>query len=139
MHYNTFSAALAPVESGQEIDAMSLYHVFEHLTDQRNPRGKPYSLALILSLPTVGKLAGMTTLTAIAEWVRWRADWLRQVLPGTPATLPCVATYSNGLQTVEAEQVVQALAHFFTRPPAQRRSGKEPSRLARQPAREYHR
>jgi predicted transposase YbfD/YdcC len=80
----------------------------------------------------------MTTLTAIAEWVRWRADWLRQVLPDTRATFPCVATYSNALQTVEAEQVVQALAHFFTRLEAQRRCGKEPSRLVGQPARESH-
>jgi hypothetical protein len=84
-------------------------------TFKRRPRGKRYSLALILSLLTVGKLAGMTTLTAIAEWVRWRADWLGQVMPGARATFPCVATYSNALQTIEAEQVVQALAHFFTR------------------------
>jgi len=67
-------------------------HVFEQLTEGRHPRGKRYSLALVLSLLLVGKLAGMTTLTAIAEWVRWRADWLRQVLPGTRAQFPCPAT-----------------------------------------------
>ena len=139
MHYNTFSVALAPVECWQEIDALSLYHVFEQLTDERRPRGKRYSLALILSLLTIGKLAGMTTLTAIAEWVRWRADWLRQVLPGTRATFPCVATYSNALQAVEAEQVVQTIAHFFTRLEAQRRCGEEPSQLVGQPARAHHR
>ena len=139
MHYNMFSATLAPAECWQEIDALSLYHVFEQLTDERRPRGKRYSLALILSLLTVGKLAGMTTLTAVAEWVRWRADWLRQVLPGTRATFPCVATYSHALQAVEAEQVVQAIAHFFTRLEAQRRCGEEPSRLVGQPAREHHR
>lgn len=139
MHYNTFRAALAPIEDGQEIDALSLYHAFEQLIDERHPRGKRYSLALILSLLIVGKLAGMTTLTAIAEWVRWRADWLGQVLPGTRATFPCVATYSNVLQSVEAEQVVQVLAHFFTRLEAQRRCGEEPSRLVGQPAREQYR
>ncbi len=80
----------------------------------------------------------MTTLTAIAEWVRWRADWLRQVLPGMRAAFPCVATSSNVLQTVEAQQVVQALAHFFTRLEAQRRCGEEPSRLVGQPAGERH-
>lgn len=139
MHYNTLSAALAPVEYGQEIDPLSLYHVFEQLTDERRPRGKRYNLALILSLLIIGKLAGMTTLTAIAEWVRWRADWLRQVLPGTRATFPCVATYSNVLQAVEAEQVVQVIAHLFTRLEAQRRCGEESSRLVGQPEREQHR
>jgi predicted transposase YbfD/YdcC len=138
MHSNTFSAALVSVESEQEIDALSLYHIFEQLPDERRSRGKRYNLALILSLLTMGKLAGMTTLTAIAEWVRWRADWLHQVLPGTRATFPCVATYSTVLQTVEAQQVVQAIAHFSTRLEAQRRCGEEPSRLVGQPTGERH-
>ena len=66
MHYNTLSAALAAVEPEQEIDALSLYRVFEQITDERHPRGKRYSLALVLSLVILGKLAGMTTLTAKA-------------------------------------------------------------------------
>jgi hypothetical protein len=66
MHYNTLNAALAPVEYWQESDAVSLYHVFEQLPDGRHPRGKRYSLALVLSLLIVGKLAGMTTLAAKA-------------------------------------------------------------------------
>lgn len=92
MHYNTGSAALASVEGWQESDVLSLYHVFEHLSDGRHPRGKRYSLPLVLSLVILGKLAGMTTLTAIAEWVRWRADWLREALPDTREQFPCVAT-----------------------------------------------
>jgi hypothetical protein len=66
MHYNTLNAALAAVECAEEIDPLSLYHVFEQLTEGRHPRGKRYSLALVLSLLIVGKLAGMTTLTAKA-------------------------------------------------------------------------
>ena len=55
MHCNTLSAALAPVQHGQEIDALSLYHVLEQLTDERHPRGKRYRLALILSLLIEGE------------------------------------------------------------------------------------
>jgi hypothetical protein len=55
MHYNTLSAALAPVQHWQEIDALSLYHVLEQLTDERHPRGKRYRLALILSLLIEGE------------------------------------------------------------------------------------
>src|SRR5215471_17979074 len=115
MHYNTLSAGLAPVQDWQEIDALSLYHVFEQITDQRHLRGKRYNLALVLSLLILGKLAGMSTLTAIAEWVRWRADWLRQVLPGARQQFPCPATYSNVLRAVEAEQIITILASLLTR------------------------
>ena len=107
MHDNTLSAGLAPVQDWQEIDALSLYHVFEQITDERHLRGKRYSLALVLSLLILGKLAGMTTLIAIAEWVRWRADWLRQVLPDAREQFPCVATYSNVLRAVDADQFTQ--------------------------------
>src|SRR5215471_12790928 len=139
MHYNTLSAGLAPVQDWQEIDALSLYHVFEQITDQRHLRGKRYNLALVLSLLILGKLAGMTTLTGIAEWVRWRADWLRQVLPGAREQFPCVATYSKVLRAVDADQFTQVLASWLTRLEAARRCGAEPSRLLAQPAaRELH-
>ena len=139
MHYNTGSAVLAPVDCGQEIDVLSLYHAFEQLPDRRHLRGKRYSLALVLSLLVIGKLAGMTTLTAIAEWVRWRADWLRQVLPATRVQFPCPATYSNVLRAVDADQVTHLLASWLTRLEAARRCGTEPSRLLTQPeAREQH-
>src|SRR5215469_968192 len=66
MHYSTLSAALVPVERWQEMDTLSLYYAFEQITDGRCPRGKRYSLALVLSLLILGKLTGMTTLTAKA-------------------------------------------------------------------------
>lgn len=139
MHYNTVSGTQAPTDHWQESDALSLYHVFEQITDERHPRGKRYSLALVLSLLILGKLAGMTTLTGIAEWVRWRADWVRQVLPTTRAQFPCVATYSNVLRAVDAEQVTRLLASWLTRLEAERRCGQKPSRLPSQPeARKAH-
>lgn len=139
MHANTLEYLPEPIAPGVEIDPLSLYSALEHVHDGRKPRGKRYQLALVLSLLLMGKLAGMRSLAAIAEWVRWRADWLGQVLPSTRATFPCVATYSNVLQAVEAEQVVQVVVHFFTRLEAQRRCDEEPSRLVGQPEHEYHR
>ncbi len=133
MHYNTLNAALAPVEYWQESDAVSLYHVFEQLPDGRHPRGKRYSLALVLSLLIVGKLAGMTTLAALAEWVRLRADWLCQVLPGTRQQFPCPATSSKVVRAVDADQVTSLLARWLTRLEAARRCGTEPSRRLSQP------
>lgn len=133
MHYNILREKVAQTDWTQEIDALSVYHAFEHITDGRHARGVRYSVALVLTLIMLGKLTGMTTLTAIAEWVRWRADWLRQVLPGTRQQFPCPATYSNVLRAVDADQVTQILANLLTRVEAARRCGAEPSRLFAQP------
>jgi predicted transposase YbfD/YdcC len=139
MHSNTFLPALAPTAPEQPIDALALYHVLEQITDRRRPRGKRYTLALVLSLLILGKLAGMTTLAAIADWVRWRGDWLRQVLPDARAQFPCVATYSNVLRLVDEQEVTTLLASWLTRLSAERRCGAEPSRLLMHPqAREQH-
>jgi predicted transposase YbfD/YdcC len=54
-------------------------------------------------------------------------------LPGTRAQFPCVATYSNVLRAVDAEQVTQLLASLLTRLEAARRCGAAPSRLLAQP------
>ncbi len=127
MHYNTLAYLLEPAASEGEIDTLSLYHALEQVPDGRQSRGKRYSLALVLSLLVLGKLAGMRSLAAIAEWARWRADWLDMVLPSTRGTFPCVATYSNVLQAVEAEPGTQVVAHLLTRLEAQRRCGEEPA------------
>lgn len=132
MHYNTLSEAFAQSTQIEEVDALSVYHAFEQVTDGRQARGVRYSMALVLTLIVLGKVTGMTTLTAIAEWVRWRADWLRQVLPGTRQQFPCTATYSNVLRAVDAVQVTQLLASLLTRLEAERRCGTEPSRLLTQ-------
>jgi hypothetical protein len=139
MHYNMVGKLLAQAEWAGEIDALSVYRAFEHISDGRHKRGVRYSVALILTLIVLGKVTGMTRLSAIAEWVRWRADWLRQVLPGAREQFPCTATYSNVVRAVEAEQVIEMLASLLTRLEAARRCGSEPSRLHSQPeAREQH-
>ena len=126
-------------ENPEEIDALSLYRVLEQVSDSRHKRGVRYPLALILSLIVLGKLAGMTSLAGIAEWVRLRADRLKTVLPLTRASLPCASTYGNVLRTVEAEDLTHRLSDWLIRLDATRRCGAEPSRLLIQAeARERH-
>jgi predicted transposase YbfD/YdcC len=121
-------------ENPEEIDALSLYRALEQVSDHRQKRGVRYPLALILSLIVLGKLAGMTSLTGVAEWVRLRADWLKAVLPLNRASLPCASTYGNVLRTVEAQEITHRLSDWLTRLDATRRCGAEPSRLLIQPA-----
>ena len=118
---------------------MSLYRAFKQVSDHRQKRGVRYPLAFVLSLVVLGKLAWMTTLAGIAEWVRLRADWLKEVLPFTRTSLPCASTYGNVLRTLEAEEVTRLMAEWLTRLSAMRRCGAEPSRLLTGPeAREQH-
>src|SRR5205823_7624416 len=70
MNYNTLTEAIEQGGWDQQIDALSVYRAFEQVEDKRHKRGVRYSVALILTLVVVGKLAGMTTLWGIAEWVR---------------------------------------------------------------------
>lgn len=126
------------MELSGEIEAWSVYRAFEQVQDGRGKRGVRYSMALLLTLIVLAKLAGMTTLAAIAEWVRWRADWLNQVLPNPYQSFPCAATSSNALRAVDPEQMSQALAQFLTRVEAMEHCGEEPSRLLTQAGQEQH-
>jgi hypothetical protein len=78
-----------------EIDALSVYRALEHIEDGRHKGGVRYSVALIFTLILLAKGAGMTTPLAIAQWVRLRAGWLREVLPITCTSFPCAATVSQ--------------------------------------------
>ena len=64
-------------------------------------------MALILTLIVVGKLVGMKSLAAIAQWARQEAGWLSQVLPGQPQKFPCIATYGNVLRGIDATRVIE--------------------------------
>ena len=138
MNYTTLEEAMDPADLPVEGDALSVYQAFEHVPDGRHKRGVRYSVALILTLIVLAKLAGMTTPRAIAEWVRLRAGWLRKVLPVTRKTFPCAATYSNVLQTLDAEQVNEVLMQLLTRVGAMKRCRDEPSRLVGQAECEQH-
>lgn len=138
MNYTTFEEAMEQADLAVEADALSVYQAFEHVLDGRHKRGVRYSVALILTLIVLAKLAGMTTPRAIAEWVRLRAGWLRKVLPVTRKTFPCAATYSNVLQTLDAEQVNEVVTQLLTRVRATKRCGEEPSRLLGQAERAEH-
>jgi DDE_Tnp_1-associated len=138
MNYTTWREVIQEADVPMEVDALSVYRAFEQVEDGRHKRGMRYSVALILTLIVLAKLAGMTTPHAIAEWVRLRAGWLRKVLPMTRKNFPCAATYSNVLQALDAEQVNEVVTQLLTRVGAMKRCGDEPSRLVGQVERAQH-
>src|SRR5258708_22365266 len=138
MDYSRLNEAMEQGKLPEEIDALSVYRAMEQIQDGRHKRGVRYSVALIFTLILLGKVAGMTTPRAIAEWVRLRAGWLSTALPIMRQTFPCAATYSNVLRAVDAEQVNAVLTQALTPVRAMQRFRDEPSRLAGQAEQEAH-
>ena len=102
-------------------EAFSVYQAMTNVTDSRRDQGKRYSLALRLPCVLLAKMAGETTLQAIAEWIRLRGPWLQTLLPETRGTFPCAAAYSTVLRRVDPEQATQVLMDLLTRVRAQKR------------------
>src|SRR5437868_3729278 len=122
MNYSMLEEARELAGWSKEREALSIYQALETIEDIRSNQGKRYGLALLLTCVLLAKMAGETTLQAIAEWIRFRGSWLQEVLPETRATFPCAATYSNVLRRVDPEQVNQVLMYLLTRVRAQKRT-----------------
>ena len=121
MNYNMLEEARELAGWSKESEALSIYQALGKLEDKRKKKGKRYTLALLLTCVLLAKMAGETTLQAIAEWIRLRSAWLQEVLPDTRATFPCTATYSNVLRTVDHEELNQILMDLLTRVRAEKR------------------
>lgn len=115
-----------------EIDPLSLYRTLESISDQRARRGIRYSVALIVTLIVLGKMVGMTTPEAIAQWVHERTDWLKRVLPCPRSRFPCASTYRNVLRMLDAAQLNEVFSQWLVRQAASMRCGDEPSHLVGQ-------
>ena len=50
------------------------------LTDQRKPRGLRYALTPLLVLVVLAKVCGANNPQEIAQWIEYRARWLREAL-----------------------------------------------------------
>jgi predicted transposase YbfD/YdcC len=130
MNYTIVGEASELAEWSKESEALSVYEALSTLEDRRGRKGKRYSLAVVITCVLLGKLAGETTLLAIADWIRLRQDWLHTVLPTTRKAFPCAATYSNVLRSVDPAQVNQRLMDLLTRVRAERRAAAEQAHVA---------
>ncbi|MDO8972258.1 MAG: ISAs1 family transposase, partial [Saprospiraceae bacterium] len=87
---------------GTEFEPGSLFEQFTFLLDPRMPRGKRYSLALILTLIVSAKLCGEDTPIAIADWAKNRAAVIiAKELHLTYLRMPHHSTYRRILEIVD--------------------------------------
>jgi len=129
MDYTTMSTHTPPLTDLENFPVHSLYEALQDLADPRRDQGKRYSLALVLCLIILAKLAGQTTLSGATEWVRHRRMVLVERFGLTRSTMPCQMTYCNVLALVDGTHFDALLSAFFARWEAHSRCGDEPSRL----------
>ncbi len=129
MEHTTFPV-LARAGTDLEAEAVtSLYHALQGVPDPRRRQGRRYSLAVILSLVILAKLAGEQAMSGVTDWVRHRGPDLAQRLGLRRASMPCQTTYRNVLARVDGQRLDVLVRAFLVRWEAQTRCGEEPSRL----------
>jgi predicted transposase YbfD/YdcC len=130
MDYSTLLGEEEPPLS--RVPLTALYEALKQVKDGRKKRGCRYSLALILTLLLVARLAGETEIRGAAHWIRLRKNWIREHLPLSRPSVPCLGTYLYALGKIDAQEVLTVVAGCMTRWEAQERCENEPSRLAGQ-------
>lgn len=136
MDYTTLLQEPTASQQMEPVAMHSLYAAFQELADPRKRKGKRYEMALLLTFLVLAKLSGETTLSAATHWIRLRGNWLAEQFRLKRSRMPCQNTYRSLLALLDAQEVSQLLAAFFTRWESQRRCADEPSRLLLQKGRQ---
>lgn len=99
-------------EAGIIFDVGSLYAHFQTLHDTRDPQGLRYPLAMVLTLMVLAKLCGEDKPSGMADWAKFRAEWLAEVFKLKRKEMPHHSTYRRIMAEVvyveEWEQINQA-------------------------------
>jgi len=114
----------------RRIPLTALYEALKQVKDGRKKRGCRYSLALILTLLLLARLAGETELRAAAQWIRLRKGWIIEQLQLTRKNVPCQGTYLYALARSDAQELLEVVAGCLTRWEAAQRYENEASRLS---------
>lgn len=128
MDYTTLTLPTDSELDAEAVPLTSLYETLQGLSDPRRGQGKRYSLALVLCLLVLAKLAGQQSLSGATEWLRHRRVALSERFGLSRKEMPCQMTYCNVLARIDAQQLDALLSAFFVRWEAQSRCGDEPSR-----------
>jgi hypothetical protein len=110
------------------VEAASICKIFENIIDTRKDKGKRYPLSFILTLVTLAKMAGETTIDGIVDWIDLRKNDLRKML-NWPKVFPSNKTYERVLSQCDHEQITEAIYGLILKARAEEKCSSEPSRL----------
>jgi predicted transposase YbfD/YdcC len=116
MDYN-LSAELqvTPPAEAYLYDLGSFYDRVDLLVDQRDARGKRYTLALIITLVVLAKMSGEDNPYAIADWAQQRCESLVNAFHLERATMPCHNTYRRVMAAaLEPTAMQMTVTEFLT-------------------------
>ena len=99
--------------SAPSVEPASLFALLASLPDPRKRRSRRYSLAAILTVIILAKLAGETSISGIAHWARLRAAWLAPLLQVSHPRLPCANTLTLVCSKVDGAELNRLLAELF--------------------------
>ena len=113
MDFNKFLDGIK-LSATEKIEPKSRCAALEKVTDKRGKKGRLYRACIVLTLLVLAKMAGKTTPTAIARWIRLRQDWLCKELNLKRKQLPCGNTYVYVCEKCELSELNAELTHFFS-------------------------
>lgn len=114
MKDTTFSASLDLPNEAFLFDLDALYACLQTIPDHRHRRGIRYSLASLLMIAVLAKLAGQDSSRGMAHWAKLRTHELSQLFHLKRECMPHYSTWSRVLgQGVEPSEVEQIVGQFF--------------------------
>jgi hypothetical protein len=108
----TFKQVEQVSQESLAIDAASLYQAFGKVKDGRGRKGRRYPIELILTLITLGKMAGETKIDGIIDWVNERKKELKRLL-NWPKVFPTNKTYTDTLAKCDHHEVAKVIAQVI--------------------------
>jgi hypothetical protein len=115
MDSTTLLSPIPLTTTEESLPLVPLYEALQELPDARRTQGKRYSVAVILCLVILAKLAGQKSLSGATEWLHHRRVALIERLGLRRRRLPCYMTYCNVLAEVDGAQLDHILSAFFLR------------------------
>jgi predicted transposase YbfD/YdcC len=125
MQYSTLPFTLVASDEPYLIDVGALYIQAQTLRDQRKARGRQYSLALIVTVAVLAKLAGYSRVEDVADWAKLRRHELHQLFGTKRARMPHHTSWSRILGRAVDVGELERLAQQVVAPP---RSAEVPER-----------
>jgi predicted transposase YbfD/YdcC len=112
MDLTTFDQVEQVNQESLAIDAASLYEAFSKVKDGRGRKGRRFTIELILTLVTLGKMAGETKMEGIVDWVNERKKEIKRLL-NWPKAFPTRKTYIDTLAKCDYHEIAKVIAQVI--------------------------
>jgi predicted transposase YbfD/YdcC len=118
MQCSTIPFTLVRADESYVLDVDRIFTEAAQLTDGRKPRGCRYSLALLITVAVLAKLAGFVRMEELADWAKLRAAAFQHFFGLTRARMPHHATWGRVLGQAVTVEELDAFVQRVLAPPS---------------------